>query len=339
MSIEKHSRPGWFYVKHYPGGRNEKPERLPIEGFEAAVALDNSLKSHKTTPATSTFPKLKDAVDSYLLWARGDGDAKKRKLAPATYETRERRLERFIIPHFGKYRVRDLNQTIFDEYAKTVAKWTYYVDLISVMALIKWMVKRKQAEPLTWCPEPVTGNHAVKSVPHPSDLFKVIDSVPKETHRMLFRMMLYTGLRWNEAKNLLWEDVDMNAGTIRVKEIENAAQDIIFIPEPLREWLKSNMKASGLIWEGRGQGKPLRSLNRILLAAGQTVGLEHVTSHTLRHASGTYLYEQTQDLYAVQKHLRHKDIATTQIYAKMSVSRRKSSVASIVDYMEKRDDI
>lgn len=332
MSIEKHSRPGWFYVKHYPQGRKGKPERLPVEGYEKAQELDSSLKLSKSITPAITFPKLSDVVDTYLLWARGDGQAKA-KLAPTTYTTRERRLERFIIPHFGKYRVAELNQTVFDEYEKTVAKWTYYIDLIAIKALIKWMVKRKLAKPLDWQPEPVTGNHAIKAVPHPADLLKAIDAVPKENHRMIFRMMLFTGLRWNEAKNLRWEDVDTNAWTIRVKEIEDAAQDIIYIPEPVREWLNANLKPSGLIWEGRGGGKPFRSLNRVLLAAGKTVGIE-LTSHTLRHASGTYLYEQTNDLYAVQKHLRHKEVTTSAIYARMSVSRRQSSVVSIMDYIE-----
>lgn len=332
MSIEKHSRPGYFYCKWYPQGRKGKPERLVVEGYEKARELDASLKASKSIAPAVTFPKLSDVVDTYLLWARGEGQAKA-KLAPTTYATRERRLERFIIPHFGKYRVADLNQTIFDEYEKTVAKWTYFIDLIAIKALVKWMVKRKFAKPLEWQPEAVTGNHAIKAVPHPADLFKAIDSVTKETHRMLFKMMLFSGLRWNEAKNLRWEDMDTNAGTIRVKEIEDAAQDIIYIPEPLREWLTANRKESGLIWEGRGKGKPLRSLNRVLLAAGKTVGIV-LTSHVLRHASGTYLYEQTHDLYAVQKHLRHKEVTTSAIYARMSVSRRQSSVVSIMDYID-----
>lgn len=333
MSIRPHpSHPGWYVVDHYPNGRNGKREREPFPTYEAASKFQDALKKNKATPLQSTQPRLKDVVDSYLLWARGDGEAKA-KLAPTTYATRERRLERYIIPHFGKYRVADLNQTIFDEYEKTIAKWTYHTDLIAIKALIKWMVKRKLAKPLDWQPEPVTGNHAIKTVPHPADLLKAIDSVPNEKHRMIFLMMLLTGLRWNEAANLRWEDVDDNAGTIKVKEVEDAAQDIIYIPGPLRDWLTANKKESGLIWEGRIKGKPFRNLNRVLLEAGQRVGLKKLTTHVLRHASGTYLYEQTNDLYAVQKHLRHKEVTTSAIYARMSVSRRQSSVVSIMDYM------
>jgi len=63
MSIEKHSRPGWFYVKHYPEGRRGKPERLPIEGYEAAT-LDMSLKVSKNIQPELTFPKLSELKQS-----------------------------------------------------------------------------------------------------------------------------------------------------------------------------------------------------------------------------------------------------------------------------------
>ena len=41
-------------------------------------------------------------------------------------------------------------------------------------------------------------------------------------------MMLFTGLRSNEARNLRWEDLDTNNWTIRVKEVKNGPQDIYF---------------------------------------------------------------------------------------------------------------
>jgi integrase len=334
MSIEKHpTRAGSYYVKSYPNGRKGKVQRDLVDSWDKAVALDDALKSKNVGANKIVFPKIADVVDEYLAWACGNGDGKKRKLSPDTYASRERRLNRYIIPHFGKYRVKDLNQRIFDEYEKTVAHWTFQTDLYSLLAIIRWMVKREYAEQLTWSPERPKGEHAVKPVPHPADMIKAIESIPKEQHRVLFKLMLYTGLRWNEAKNLKWQDVDLKSWTIRIKEVDNAAQDILYIPEPLRGWMEDNQKESGLIWEGRKPGKPYNTLEKVLTAAGKSVGI-HITSHTFRHASGTYLYENTNDLYAVQAHLRHKKITTTQIYARMSVNRRKTSVASVIDYVD-----
>ena len=40
--------------------------------------------------------------------------------------------------------------------------------------------------------------------------------------------------------------------------------------------------------------------------------------HALRHASGTRMYEETNDLRRTQTHLRHKNLATTTVYAKVA---------------------
>jgi hypothetical protein len=58
MSIEKHSRPGWYYIKYYPGGRNEPLKRRVAE----AVKLDSELKQGKAPIAKTTHPRLIDVV-------------------------------------------------------------------------------------------------------------------------------------------------------------------------------------------------------------------------------------------------------------------------------------
>lgn len=78
MSIEKHSRPGWYYVKYYPEGRKGPPKRRVAESYEEAIAMDNLLKQAKSSPADkATHPRLIDVIDSYLEWT-------KTKFAPST---------------------------------------------------------------------------------------------------------------------------------------------------------------------------------------------------------------------------------------------------------------
>ena len=40
--------------------------------------------------------------------------------------------------------------------------------------------------------------------------------------------------------------------------------------------------------------------------------------HSLRHAFATRLYQKTGDLYLVQRALGHRQITTTEIYARVS---------------------
>ena len=328
MSIEKHpTHDGWYYVKSYPNGRNGKPHRdLITNGYHNAVKLDNSLKSLKSGNAPKlTHPKLKDTIDDYLLWCKANN-------AERTVYEKERRFHYYIIPGIGEYRVKDLSQKVYDTYCKDLPLWTWFTDYRFINAYVTWMVKRGYAERMTWMPETPKGKPSIKPVAHPSDMLKAIASIPKEKFRVLFSLMLYTALRWNEARWLKWEDTDLKTWTITVKEIQNAVQDYIIIPEPLRKWFEINAKQSGLIWEGMVKGKPYARLETTLRNAGKAAGIK-LTSHSFRHASATYLYEQTHDIYQVQAHLRHSKVTTTQIYARMSISRRNSAVGSVIDYV------
>ena len=59
-------------------------------------------------------------------------------------------------------------------------------------------------------------------------------------------------------------------------------------------------------------------LRQRLKALCAAAGVDYRALHPLRHQSGTRMYEETGDLRRTQTHLRHKNIATTTIYAKVS---------------------
>ena len=54
-----------------------------------------------------------------------------------------------------------------------------------------------------------------------------------------------------------------------------------------------------------------------------------VSLHSLRHTFATRLYEKTGDLHLVQRALGHRQITTTEIYARVSDGTLKRAVALI----------
>jgi integrase/recombinase XerC len=50
--------------------------------------------------------------------------------------------------------------------------------------------------------------------------------------------------------------------------------------------------------------------------------------HSLRHTFATRLYQKTGDLYLVQRALGHRQITTSEIYARVSDDRLRHAVAS-----------
>jgi site-specific recombinase XerC len=55
--------------------------------------------------------------------------------------------------------------------------------------------------------------------------------------------------------------------------------------------------------------------------------------HLLRHASATLLYEATGDIYAVQHHLRHSKVATSQIYTRFSVKQKQKIMGTLIEHV------
>jgi integrase/recombinase XerC len=51
--------------------------------------------------------------------------------------------------------------------------------------------------------------------------------------------------------------------------------------------------------------------------------------HSLRHTFATRLYQRTGDLYLVQRALGHRQITTTEIYARVSDDSLRQAVAAV----------
>jgi integrase/recombinase XerC len=78
---------------------------------------------------------------------------------------------------------------------------------------------------------------------------------------------------------------------------------------------------------GRGLGARQIQLNfaRWLTQAGIT---RPFSIHSLRHTFATLLYRKTGDLYLVQRALGHRQITTTEVYAKVSDEALRAAVAA-----------
>ena len=326
MSYRPHpTMTGCYYVEHRPHGYKGKIERVVVASIDEAIQMDIDLKEKKGSPAKAQQPKIKDVVEEYLIWVE-------REQSERTMHNKKTRLDRYVIPFFGEYRIKDLSQMILDRYAAEHTRMVYRVDLAHLMALIKWMQNRKLGPMLDFKPEYVKAEPQVKTIPASADLLKVLAAIPNEMHRMVFTAILFCGLRWSEAAKLRWENIDLTAGVMRIAEIDDAKKDVVPIPAIMVEWLKANRKLGGWVFPGRYKDSHVKRLDWALNKACQTVGIK-LNPHLLRHASATLLYEATGDIYAVQHHLRHSKVATSQIYTRFSVEQKQKSMDKLIKHM------
>lgn len=314
------THPGWYYLD---GRIDGKRERIPCGSYAEALTLQRTLFPAAPDPHKTTHPRLEDVCQEYLLWVQ-------REQSETTHINKEARLRLHIIPRLGRYRVRDLTQTILDDYARTVARTSYRTDLFILLALITWMISRNYAKPLAWQPEIPHYSQKVRPLPSPADMVRFIEALPREHHRIICRLMLYSGLRYAEAKRLRWEHMGLD--TILLQHTKTREPFLQPIPPELLPWFHDHRQPSGYIFSVTAGRTPISKLDRPFAIARKKSGV-HMTPHLFRHASATFLYEQTRDLYAVQQHLRHKRITTSEIYTRYSDAIRKTALQSVAAHI------
>jgi integrase len=325
MSIEKHSRPGWYYVKSYPNGRNGKVQRDLIEGYEAAQALDESLKRNKYNPPPVLRPRLENIVDEYLVWAD-------RYLAAETLVGKRQRLKSHIIPKLGKLRPAEIDQIVLDDYGKNHTAINYRGDVSHLLALISWASKRKLCDRLNFKPELPVYSAPIKALPDVPDVMKFLDAVQKPEHRVCMEMMLYTGLRFHEAKNLKWDNFETDH--FMVRKTKTKRDRIVWIPAHLTQWFDDNKLESGYVFSWDGGKTPWCGILRPINSARKASGV-YLTPHMFRHLAATIFYQHNNDLYAVSKMLGHSRVTTSEVYARYAADISKQATNAI-DYAVKR---
>ena len=141
-----------------------------------------------------------------------------------------------------------------------------------------------------------------------------------------FLFSILTGLRWSDVHNLKWENVLDEEGISYLDYTQRKTGDA--------ERLPINQEARDLIGERQGEfdrvfkglkysGHMNDHLKFWMLEAGVK---KKISFHCARHTAATLLLNKGVDLYTVCKMLGHKDIKTTQIYAKLV---NKSKVEAI----------
>lgn len=148
----------------------------------------------------------------------------------------------------------------------------------------------------------------------------------------MVELLYSSGLRVSELINLKMEDINFEAGFIRVlgkgsKERivpvnQRAIERIKTYLKDFRKLLVKRRHSDYLFITGRGMPMTRQRFWQTIRGYGKKIGLD-ISPHTLRHSFATHLLEGGADLRSLQKMLGHADISTTQIYTKVTMDRIK----------------
>ena len=149
---------------------------------------------------------------------------------------------------------------------------------------------------------------------------------------VMFELLYSSGLRVSELVTLKLNDINVQAGFIRVLG-KGSKERIVPVTtgtiQKLRDYI--NLQRQEILRNRRcpylfvtRRGKPLtrQRLWQSIRALGRKLGIK-LSPHTMRHSFATHLLEGGADLRSLQKMLGHVDISTTQIYTKVTAKRLK----------------
>ena len=144
-----------------------------------------------------------------------------------------------------------------------------------------------------------------------------------------FLLSCLTGLRWSDINKMIWSEVrdEDDCSRIIFKQKKTDGLEYLYISEQARNLLGHRKNESERVFIGLKYGAVYNTeILRWCMRAGIT---KHVTFHSARHTNAVLLLENGADIYTVSKRLGHREIRTTEIYAKI-IDKKMKEAANII---------
>jgi len=159
----------------------------------------------------------------------------------------------------------------------------------------------------------------------PEEVDRLLGALRTHRDRAMVLAMVLAGLRRCEVLGLRLADVRAGDRRLFVAEGKGGHQRVIPVAgrflEVVGDYLHGERPATAtdrlfVVLKGPRRGLPLSAegLDEVLAGARRRAGLEHATSHELRHTCLTRLREAGMALEAVQAQAGHRSIESTRVY-------------------------
>jgi integrase len=323
---------------------------------EAIVALRHG---QRTPLERGRGQTVRQALDA-LIAGMEDGtalDRSGRRYRPATIRSYRQAADRYLIPALGSQRLaevprRDVQRLVDKMHADGLTGSTIRNKLDPLRVIYRRALQDDDVtrNPTTQLRLPALATKPRRIV-NADRAAVLLDALP-DSERALWATAFYAGLRIGEIRALRWNQVDFDAGVIRVQagwddaegEVETkteAGLRTIPLVGRLRAELARHRLATGRGGDALCFGRSdttafIRSTVRARAnRAWEAAKLEPPTPHEARHACASYLAAAGLTHKEVQTAMGHADIRTTlNVYAKAVPGWESGAVAKLDAFLE-----
>ncbi len=218
------------------------------------------------------------------------------------------------------------------------SKSTISRKLSSIRSFMRFLVRTKRMSK----PTKLDIKVRARKKPFPSlnteNTFQILDQEPSNTFQgtrdaAILELLYSSGLRVSELSGLNMEDVNLSSEFLVVRKGKGrkervvpfgkkAKEKLLAYMEKRKELLRKLKREEGALFLNRNGGRlTSRSIERIVRAWAEKVGIPGVHPHMLRHSFATHLLERGADLRAIQMMLGHKSLSTTERYTHIALEK------------------
>lgn len=154
-----------------------------------------------------------------------------------------------------------------------------------------------------------------------------------ETLKRMFLFSALCGMRYIDIVSLRWGDVYQNCGMVRIifRQRKTKGSEYLDITEQAVSLMGERGEAGERIFNYRRSKVHMRTIITKWVA---DAGIDkHITFHCARHTFATMMLDIGTDIYTVSKLLGHRELSTTQIYAKILDKNKQKAVQNIPDIL------
>lgn len=221
--------------------------------------------------------------------------------------------------------------------------------LISVRAFFQWLARQHHLlyNPASELELPKQQQRLPRHILSVAEVEQVLNACDTSEplglrDRAMLETLYSTGMRRAELTNLRADDVDLNRGTVFVRQGKGAKDRVVPIGERACRWVERylfqvrpdlvDVDDDGTLFLAKhGEGMQAKQLSVIVRNAIGRANLErfqdthpNAACHLLRHACATHMLENGADIRYIQALLGHADLSTTEVYTRVSIQQLKA---------------
>jgi integrase len=302
----------------------EQARTLAIQALAAVRAGADPAGDRKERREAVTVQELAERFDREHIQVR---------VKESTAKEYRRNLNRFILPAFGRLRVAEVTRTDVAKFHHELRHIPYQanrnIEIVSKMFSLAemWGLRPDGSNPRRHIRKyPEAKRERFLSAAELRRLGEVLTDMVAERIEhasaiVAVRLLVLTGCRLNEVMKLRWDQVDFDAGMLRLPDSKTGAKAVQLGGAAVE--LLAGIERTPFnphVIAGTLPGKPLSDLQPFWRRVRARAGLKDVRIHDLRHTFASVAVASGQGLPMIGKLLGHSQVQTTARYAHLAGS-------------------